>query len=80
MPHEPQLIVRIPVPGIVHPQRPGRLPAASVALVHGVIQAEVVFELVHGIEGVPDEVQTPMLEFSPPPGMSNSGKPEPASS
>src|SRR5262249_29364881 len=50
--HEAELIVRICVPGLLDLERPSGLPGVRIAEVHA-DAAEVVLELLHGVEGRP---------------------------
>ena len=77
MVHQPELVVGEGVPGIFGRHRAGRLAAIGVALVHR-DAAEVVLEFLHRVDRGGRPIAT--REFSPPPGVTSSGKPEPASS
>ena len=76
--HQPELVVGIGVPRPVDLERARGLAAIGVAQVRR-DAAVLVLELLERIERrVAGEKA--IVEFSPPPGMTSSGKPEPASS
>ena len=76
--HQAELIVGIGVPRPVGLERTRGLAALGVAQIRR-DHAELVLELVERVERV-GRARPATVEFSPPPGMTSSGKPEPASS
>jgi len=75
--HEGEVVVGIGVPRPVDLERARRLAARRVAQVGG-DAAVLVLKSVIALNGARSDMKS-MVEFWPPPGMMNSGKPEPAS-
>ena len=76
--HQTELVVGVGVPGPVDLERAGGLAAVGIAQVRR-DAAVLSLELLDRVEGTP-RCRQEIVEFSPPPGMSSRGKPEPASS
>jgi hypothetical protein len=72
------LVVSIGFPGAIDLDRTGGLPVGGVAEVRG-DAAILSLEFLIAFKGALPEKKA-MVEFNPPPGINNSGKPEPASS
>ena len=77
--HQRELIIGMGIPGAVDLERTGGLAGRRVAQVEG-DAAVFVAELLDGVEGRIVAGDARMFEFNPPPAISSSGKPEPASS
>jgi hypothetical protein len=75
--HQADMVVGVDVPRPVRFERPRRLAALGVAQV-GRDNAELPLSSSNGLNGWVASPAT--VEFSPPPGITSSGKPEPASS
>jgi len=75
--HQPEMVVGIGVPRPVDRERPGGLAAIGVAQIRR-DDAVLALNSSNGLNGWVFRPST--VEFNPPPGITSSGKPEPASS
>jgi len=76
--HETEMVIGICIPRPFDLERAGGLAAVGVAQVRR-DAAVLSLELLDRVKGIPP-VKPEIVEFNPPPAMSNNGKPEPDSS
>ena len=76
--HQAEMVIGIGIPWPVDLERAGRLTAIGVAQIRAMQRYSPLNSSI-GLNGSP-RCKPAIVEFNPPPAMSNSGKPEPASS